>query len=75
MPGTRIQSIGWCEPCQKYFWPTRRIARAVAKQHHGDRKTAYPCPVNREFFHVGGLWPEVKRGHLGRGDMNRGQVS
>lgn len=64
--------IGRCEEHQKRLWRSRKDARAVAREHHGDRKSVYRCDIHQGCFHVGSLWDEVKHGDLSRDDMADG---
>lgn len=62
-------AIGYCDEHGKLLWPDRKTARAVARNHYETRKSVYRCSINSQFFHVGGLWAEVKHGDLSRADM------
>jgi hypothetical protein len=59
-------AVAFCELHQKLLWPDRKTARAVARQHHDDRKSVYHCSVQPHLFHVGHLAPEVKHGEMSR---------
>ena len=63
-------AVAFCEVHGKLLWPDRKSARAVARQHHEDRKSVYPCSVPGfgHLFHVGHLAPEVKRGEMSRAE-------
>jgi hypothetical protein len=63
-------AVAYCDTHGKLLWPDRKTARAVAREHHDDRKSVYHCSVPEfsHLFHVGHLAPEVKRGTVSRSD-------
>lgn len=69
------RALGWCEPCGKLLYESRKIARKVAREHHEDHKNEYRCPVNTGLFHVGGLPDEVIMGELTRAEYYHGSAS
>lgn len=68
MKNKNANSIGWCEPCWKHLYITRKEARAIARRHP-THKAVYQCPSNDNFFHVGELSPQVIRGDRSRGEV------
>jgi hypothetical protein len=56
-------SIGYCTPCQKLLYETRKKARQTIRWvHQGAGKRAYRCPENEQLWHVGELPRAVKEG-------------
>jgi hypothetical protein len=62
------RALGYCPQCQKLLYTDRKTAKKVARQHHEDHKSVYPCPINPILFHVGGVPDEVISGALTRGE-------
>lgn len=60
-------AIGWCSYCEKLLYNDRKRARAIARSHH-PRKGTYPCPVQQDMWHVGGIPRAVIEGHVTRGE-------
>jgi hypothetical protein len=45
---------GFCVPCGKYTYPTRKDAKAALRRAHpGDHQTAYACPEGTGYWHFG----------------------
>lgn len=65
-------AIGWCEACEKLLYPSRKAAREGAKGH-GEHKGAYRCEYHTvfEFWHIGGLPSDIRRGHVTRDQFYR----
>jgi hypothetical protein len=53
------RDLGWCTPCGKYIYATRKAARRVrnqlAPQPHRGPLSAYPCPHTDGWWHLGHL--------------------
>lgn len=71
MKNKNARSIGWCEPCWKHFYLSRKEARAIARRHP-THKGVYVCPENENFFHIGELDQRVIRGDRSRAEMYGG---
>jgi len=67
--GTRARpepaTFGRCPTCGKVRYRGRRFAKTVAKRL-GRRMSAYKCG---DFYHVGHLPADVRKGQIGRGDL------
>jgi hypothetical protein len=61
-------ATGWCEWCGKLMYNGRKIARSAARRH-SDHKSAYPCPHNPLWWHIGALPVDIVRGHLTRDEF------
>jgi hypothetical protein len=59
---------GWCEFCEKLMYADRKLARHAAKGHT-EHKSAYRCPWNELWWHIGGLPADIKRGHITRDEF------
>ena len=69
-------AMGFCTPCGKLLYVSRKVARKIARQHREAHKSVYQCPVNQALFHVGGVPNQVIRGDLTRSEYyNRLDVS
>lgn len=70
MPGIAASPIKWtfgfCEPCQKYLYETRKNAKKSVRLHRNRHMNVYSCPVEPTMFHVGGLAEPVIQGLVSR---------
>jgi hypothetical protein len=69
MKNKNFRSAGWCEVHEKHLYLTRRIAKAVCRQHPGKHKTPYPCDAQEGCWHIGGLAKDIIRGRYERADF------
>lgn len=67
-------AMGWCAPCGKLLYDTRKKAKRIAREHHQAHKSEYPCPVNQILWHVGEVPEEVIKGNITRNEYY-GKVS
>lgn len=65
------RAIGWCDFHGKLLYDSRKTARKVAREHHGDHKSEYECTVTHALFHVGEVPDEVIRGEMTRTEYFR----
>ena len=64
--------IGWCEPCDKCIYLSRKTARIAARQLSGaNRPRPYLCPAGNSWWHLGHLPDDVRRGVLDRPEYVR----
>jgi hypothetical protein len=61
------RALGWCPPCGKLLYATRKQAKKVSREHNS-HMNEYRCPVNPAMFHVGGLPEAVIKGKLTRNE-------
>lgn len=66
---TYVPVVGWCEECGKKTYWSRKEARRIARLHHSSHKSAYPCPINEDWWHVGELSWLVIKGVYAREDL------
>lgn len=61
------QALHTCVVCGKLSYRSRKVARKVANQRHPDsRLSAYPCPENGAYWHIGHLPANVRHGVVDR---------
>lgn len=60
--------IGYCSPCDKSIFLTRKAARKACKILKGGEATPAPfrCPHNEAWWHAGHLPEAVRRGEIDR---------
>ena len=59
------RAIGWCPSHGKLLYVNRKTARKAAKEHP-EHKSEYPCSVNTDLWHVGGVPDKVIKGEMTR---------
>lgn len=59
-------TLGWCEPCEKYLYETRKKAKRACRLHRDAHMNAYNCPVEPHMFHVGHLADPIIQGLIDR---------
>ena len=55
-----------CLSCGKVRYVSRKDAKKERRRFRGSGMNVYPCPVNRDFFHLGHLPPAVVHGLISR---------
>ena len=55
-----------CAECGKVRYVSRKDAKKERRRFRGSGMNVYPCPANRDFFHLGHLPPAVVHGLIGR---------
>ncbi len=55
-----------CADCGKVRYVTRKDAKKERRRFRGSGLNVYPCPANRDFFHLGHLPSAVVHGLIGR---------
>lgn len=66
--GRSSGAVSWCTYHQKLLYTSRSRARKAARAH-SDHKSPYPCTINPNLWHIGGLPEEVKRGEMTRDEF------
>lgn len=60
-------AVGTCETCAKQSYKSRKDARRAAKDRNPEEQmTAYVCPINEHYWHIGHLPYGVLRGQSPR---------
>jgi hypothetical protein len=60
-----------CNYHDKWSYPSRKEARRIAREHHGEHKAVYPCTFRPDWYHVGELDSNVIAGILSREERYR----
>jgi hypothetical protein len=56
--------VGFCEPCGKRLYTSRKLAKQAADRRPAERLREYRCPVQPGFFHIGHLPQRVRTGDV-----------
>jgi hypothetical protein len=62
-------ACGFCDPCNKYLYESRRVAKKACRLHRDAHMNPYECPIEPQMFHIGHLAEPVIQGLIDRGEL------